>query len=71
MFAVLGSSSVCAETNIIGARTSVLVPGVFNAGTCLLVVNTIAEKPTESFAGLALILLGLPAYSYWHRRSTH
>jgi hypothetical protein len=24
------------------------------------------EKPLESFAGLGLILLGLPAYWYWH-----
>jgi len=45
-----------------------LVPSLFIAGTCMLVVNTILQKPFESIAGLALIALGLPAYWYWHGR---
>lgn len=43
-----------------------VVPCIFIAGTCLLVFNTLVEKPLESFAGLGLILLGLPAYWFWH-----
>ena len=43
-----------------------VVPCIFIAGTFLLVVNTLRQKPFESFAGLGLILLGLPAYWYWH-----
>ena len=42
------------------------VPCIFIAGTCLLVFNMVLQKPFESFAGLALILIGLPAYWYWH-----
>jgi APA family basic amino acid/polyamine antiporter len=43
-----------------------VVPCIFIAGTWLLVFNTVLKKPFESFAGLALILVGLPAYWYWH-----
>ncbi|MBV9482855.1 MAG: amino acid permease [Acidobacteria bacterium] len=43
-----------------------LVPCIFIGGSCLLVVNTLVEKPIESFVGLALIFAGLPAYWYWH-----
>jgi len=43
-----------------------IVPCIFIAGTCLLLFNTLVRKPVESFAGLALILLGLPAFWYWH-----
>lgn len=46
-----------------------VTPGIFIAGTFSLVLNTLREKPLESFAGLALILLGLPAFWYWHGRS--
>jgi len=45
-----------------------VVPCIFIAGTFLLVVNTLRQKPLESFAGLSLILIGLPAYWYWHTR---
>jgi len=43
-----------------------IVPCIFIAGSCLLVVNTVINKPVESFAGLGLIALGLPAYWWWH-----
>jgi APA family basic amino acid/polyamine antiporter len=46
------------------------VPCLFIAGSCLLVVNTLVSKPVESFAGLTLIVLGLPAFWYWHGFST-
>lgn len=44
-----------------------IVPCIFIAGSCLLVVNTIVKMPFESLAGLLLILFGIPAYWYWHR----
>jgi APA family basic amino acid/polyamine antiporter len=47
-----------------------VVPCIFVAGTCLLVLNTLVERPLESFAGLGLILLGLPAFWYWHGSSS-
>jgi APA family basic amino acid/polyamine antiporter len=75
LFAVLGGLSLFVLRRKL--RTQVrpyrvwaypLVPCVFIAGTCLLVVNTIVQKPFESIAGLGLIALGLPAYWYWHGR---
>jgi APA family basic amino acid/polyamine antiporter len=44
-----------------------IVPAVFVAGSGLLVVNTLMERPVESLLGLGLVALGLPAY--WHWRS--
>jgi hypothetical protein len=32
-------------------------------------LNTLVEKPTESFFGLVLVLVGLPAYAWWRSRS--
>jgi basic amino acid/polyamine antiporter, APA family len=45
-----------------------VVPALFVAGLATLVVNTLVERPSESLAGTALVLLGLPAYWYWSRR---
>ncbi len=45
-----------------------LVPAVYVIGSFALVANTLAERPTESIAGLGLVALGLPAYFYWSRR---
>jgi APA family basic amino acid/polyamine antiporter len=46
-----------------------LVPILFVAGSLAFVVNTLLERPLESLAGLGLLLLGLPAYWYWHRQT--
>jgi APA family basic amino acid/polyamine antiporter len=43
------------------------VPLVFIAASVVLVLNTLVERPWESGVGLALILLGLPAYARWKR----
>jgi APA family basic amino acid/polyamine antiporter len=42
-----------------------VVPLVFVAGSTAFVLNTLVERPFESFAGLGLLALGLPAYFYW------
>jgi APA family basic amino acid/polyamine antiporter len=39
-----------------------IVPAVFVAGSAWLVVNTLVERPIESLAGLALVILGVPVY---------
>ncbi len=45
-----------------------VVPALFMLGALYMVINTLAERPTESLAGLGLLVLGLPAYWYWQRR---
>jgi APA family basic amino acid/polyamine antiporter len=46
------------------------VPAIFVAGLAVLVLNTMIEKPRESFIGLGLVALGLPAYWHWSRSRT-
>ncbi len=43
-----------------------VVPAIFVAGSAWLVVNTLIERPIESLAGLALVVLGVPVY--WAQR---
>ena len=45
------------------------VPVVFAAGALALTVAVWIERPVRSSIGLGLILLGLPFYAYWRRRS--
>jgi APA family basic amino acid/polyamine antiporter len=45
-----------------------VVPLLFVAGSLAFVINTLAERPTESLTGLGLLVLGLPAYFYWSRQ---
>jgi APA family basic amino acid/polyamine antiporter len=40
------------------------VPLFYIATSGAFVVNTLREYPTESFAGLAFLALGLPVYWY-------
>jgi APA family basic amino acid/polyamine antiporter len=44
-----------------------VVPALFVVGSLAVVINTLKERPVESIAGLGLLVLGLPAYFYWHR----
>ena len=44
-----------------------MVPVLFAAGSLLLVVNTLVERPAESLIGLVLVALGLPMYWRWSR----
>ena len=39
-----------------------VVPGIFVASSILLAINTVAEQPRETLAGLAILLLGVPIY---------
>lgn len=41
------------------------VPILFVAGSALLVLNTLLERPLESLLGLSFVALGAPAYWYW------
>jgi APA family basic amino acid/polyamine antiporter len=42
---------------------------LFVLSACAIVVNAVFSQPTEAVAGLAVVLLGLPAYYLWtHRR---
>jgi APA family basic amino acid/polyamine antiporter len=45
-----------------------IVPVLFAAGSLLLVVNTLVERPAESLIGLVLVALGLPMYWRWSRQ---
>jgi APA family basic amino acid/polyamine antiporter len=47
-----------------------VVPAIFVLGSFYIVVNTLAERPTESLTGLGLLVIGLPVYWYWTRPRT-
>lgn len=47
------------------------VPALFILSSLVIVANTLMERPFESFLGLGLLALGLPAYVFWRRRSAH
>ncbi len=46
-----------------------VVPAVFVISSAFLAVNTLLEKPRESWIGLILVALGVPAYYFWRSRS--
>jgi APA family basic amino acid/polyamine antiporter len=46
-----------------------VVPALFILACLLLIGNTLKESPVESFAGLGLVALGLPAYWMFRRRN--
>ncbi|HUI29573.1 MAG TPA: amino acid permease [Candidatus Acidoferrales bacterium] len=45
------------------------VPLIFVIVSVWFVYNTIVTDPRDSLVGLGLVLLGLPAYWYWHTRN--
>ncbi len=45
-----------------------VVPMLFLVGAAALELTTLRDRPIQSLAGIALILLGLPCYFYWKRR---
>ena len=46
-----------------------VVPALFILASLLLIGNTLKASPVESFAGLGLVALGLPAYWMFRRRN--
>jgi APA family basic amino acid/polyamine antiporter len=46
-----------------------VTPLLFLAAALFVLVNTLINKFWNSFAGLAIIILGIPAYLFWRRRS--
>jgi len=45
-----------------------VVPLVFIVASTGILINTIFERPVESLSGLAIALLGIPAYYHWKRK---
>lgn len=45
------------------------VPILFILASCLIIINTLIEKPMESIAGLLCTLIGVPFYYYWKRKN--
>ncbi len=45
-----------------------ITPVIFILFSLYLVIATMIESPRDALFGLAIILLGLPAYSYWNRK---
>jgi APA family basic amino acid/polyamine antiporter len=45
-----------------------VVPLLFVLGSGAFVLNTLLERPTESIAGLGLLVLGVPVYWWYSRR---
>ena len=46
-----------------------ITPVLFVASAALLVLNTIITQPTRAAAGIAVVLLGTPAFYVWRARA--
>ena len=59
----------------LSATAGYRVPGhpfttaVFILASWLVVADTIYQYPSNSLLGMAILLLGLPVYAFWHRRT--
>ena len=47
------------------------LPGIYVLIGGAWTLNTIITRPTESLAGTAIVLIGVPGYLYWKRMSTN
>ena len=47
-----------------------IIPLLFGIITAAFVVNTLITRPVQSFAGLALLALGLPIFYYFKKKNT-
>ncbi|MFC1555941.1 APC family permease [candidate division KSB1 bacterium] len=45
------------------------IPIVFIISLLWILINTLIQRPIESFAGLGLTLLGIPVYYYWRNKA--
>jgi APA family basic amino acid/polyamine antiporter len=41
---------------------------VFIVVLSVVLINTLIQKPVESLAGVALMLVGVPVYYFWKRK---
>lgn len=46
-----------------------VVPMVFIIASVGILINTMIEKPVESLAGVGLMVIGVPVYHYWKRKT--
>jgi APA family basic amino acid/polyamine antiporter len=46
-----------------------VVPGLFIAASCIVLLNTLIESPVESLGGLVISIIGIPVYFYWKRKT--
>ncbi len=46
-----------------------VVPALFVLASIGILINTLVEQPREAFLGLVVMLIGLPCYAMWRRRS--
>lgn len=46
------------------------IPALFIIASIGILINTLIEKTVESVAGIVLVLLGIPVYHYWRRKSS-
>lgn len=46
-----------------------VTPALFIVAALVIVVNTVMAQPRQSLIGLAITLVGLPAYLWWRRKS--
>lgn len=47
-----------------------VVPVLFVLMNLAIFVNTVAAQPLKSLVGMAILLIGIPAYVHWQRRGT-
>ena len=48
-----------------------VLPAVFILASFFIVANQIVSEPRDSVIGLGIVVLGLPVYYFWTRRSAH
>ena len=46
-----------------------VTPVIFVLAAAAIVANALVTAPMQAFAGLAFVLLGIPVYLFWSRRS--
>jgi APA family basic amino acid/polyamine antiporter len=47
-----------------------VVPAFFLISLIAIAITALIERPLQSFSGLGVLALGIPAYYYWRRRNT-